>query len=239
MKPALQMLMPALALVLSAPLYARAQSAPASTGTSSTPNEPDLEAGKRLEEAPDPTRLDVSRLPAEALEVTRDLYAHGFFLEAQLGAMGFVGDASKVSQPGPRLAITPGYEFTDWLSVIAVLEGSLHQTKNRPPPGHTSYELAGAALGLRLTLPFNARYALWASGQAGIVWTGGDVLRGLGFKKAAKLGVDYGGELGFDWHVRAVHHSFGLLGGARVYPSLAKTDTTVGLYGSVYLRYVF
>src|SRR5690606_29549758 len=32
-------------------------------------------------EEPDATRLDVERLPPEAIQITRELYAHGFFLE--------------------------------------------------------------------------------------------------------------------------------------------------------------
>ncbi len=216
-------------LALGAPLYARAQA----------PEAPDLQAGEEVEEAPDPTRLDVSRLPPEAAEITRELYAQGLFLEAQLGVAGFFGDAAEVSQPGPRLAIVLGYELATWVSILVELEGSLHQTKNRPPPAHTVYELAGAAAGVKFSIPFNARAALWLSGLAGVVWSGGDVLRGLGFPDAHKLGLDYGGELGFDWHVRSPHHSLGVLGGTRMYPSLARTGTTVGSYGSAYLRYVF
>ena len=71
------------------------------------------------------------------------------------------------------------------------------------------------------------------------MWTDGDVLRGLGFQEADTMGIDYGGELGFDWHVRSRHHSLGVLGGARAYPSLERDGSTLGLYGSLYLRYVF
>jgi hypothetical protein len=120
-----------------------------------------------------------------------------------------------------------------------LIEGSSHRTDNRPPPRATAYELLGAAAGLRLTAPVNAKIALWIDGLVGVNWSSGDVLRALGFRDAFKLGVNYGGELGFDWHVRARHHSIGLLGGARVYPSLARNDVTVGGYGSLYLRYVF
>ncbi len=195
--------------------------------------------GQGVTEDPDPTRLDVARLPPEAATITRDLYAHGFFVEAQLGALGFVGDLGDVATPGPRLAVTFGYELANWVSLVAGLEGSLHITKNRAPPAHTAFEMAGANGGLRLAIPFNARAALWASGLIGVVWTGGDVLKTLGFKDAIGLGVNYGGELGFDWHMKSRHHSIGLLGGARLYPSLARADLTIGSYGSVYLRYVF
>jgi hypothetical protein len=199
----------------------------------------ELAPGESLLEAPDPTRLDVARLPPEAVEVTRDLYARGLFLEAQLGALAFVGDANVVSTPGPRIAIDVGYEFTHWLAVLLALEGSLHHTDNRAPPSATAYELLGSSAGVRLSLPLNARAALWGAGMVGVNWSSRDVLRALGFRDAFKLGMNYGGELGFDWHVRSRHHSIGILGGARALPSLARRDFTLGVYGSIYLRYVF
>ncbi len=195
--------------------------------------------GEEATEDPDPTRLDVARLPPDVATITRDLYAHGLFVEARLGAMGFVGDLGRVATPGPRLAFDFGYELANWVSLVVGLEGSLHMTKNHEPPGHTAFEMAGANVGLKLSIPFTARAALWASGIAGFAWTGGDVLKALGFEDAIGLGLNYGGELGFDWHLKSLHHSLGLLAGGRMYPSLARTDLTVGAYGSVYLRYVF
>ncbi len=204
------------------------------------PAETDVEAGKIVTEEVDSTRLDVARLPPEAVEITRDLYARGFFAEAQLGALGFLGDLGDVSKPGPRLAVSFGYEFTTWLSVLLQLDASFHDTKQRPPPSRTTYEMLGAAAGLRLSVPLTARAALWADGVAGVVWTGGDVLRGLGFHKAAGFAtLAYGGELGFDWHVYARHHSIGVLAGGRLFPDLVRDGYSIGLYGCAYLRYVF
>lgn len=199
----------------------------------------EFEAGKVEREDVDSTRLDVSRLPAEALVISRDLYAHGLFVEAQLGALGFVGDLGKVSKPGPRLSVSLGYELTMWLSVLLQLDASFHNTMNRPPPSQTTYEMLGSSAGVRFTAPFNARAALWLSGLAGIVYTGGDVLHALGFRDTVKPSVAYGGELGFDWHVLARHHSLGALAGARSYSKLARDGYSLGLYGSLYLRYVF
>ena len=201
--------------------------------------ETDVEAGKVVAEEVDSTRLDVERLPPEAIAVTRDLYARGFFAEAQLGAMGFLGDLGDVSKPGPRLSANFGYEFTRWLSVLLVLDASFHDTKQRPPPSRTMYEMLGGAAGLRLTAPLTARAALWVDGVAGVVWTGGDVLRGLGFRSALGAKPAYGGEVGFDWHVFARHHSIGVLAGGRFFPDLVRDGYSIGLYGSLYLRYVF
>lgn len=199
----------------------------------------DVEAGKIELEEVDSTRLDVARLPPEAIEVTRELYARGLFLEAQVGAIGFVGDLGKVSEAGPRLAIDVGYEFTSWLSALLQLDASFHDTKNRPPPSATVYEMLGASAGVRFTVPFNARAALWADALLGMVWTGGDVLHVLGFRDTVKPTLTYGGELGFDWHVLARHHSLGVLAGARMYPGLVRDEFSLGLHGAAYLRYVF
>jgi len=201
--------------------------------------EGDVEAGKVELEQVDSTRLDVARLPPEAIEVTRELYARGLFVEAQLGAIGFVGDLGKASDAGPRLAVDVGYEFTSWLSALLQLDASFHDTKNRPPPSQTVYEMMGASAGVRFTVPFNARAAIWADGLLGEVWTGGDVLHALGFHDTVKPSLAYGGELGFDWHVLARHHSLGVLAGGRMYPSLVRDGYSLGIYGSAYLRYVF
>jgi hypothetical protein len=203
------------------------------------PGEPDTKAGEVFVEQADPTRLDVARLPPEAIRITRDLYAHGFFVEAQLGAQGFVGDLGDVSNAGPRLSLNFGYELTQWFSLLIQGDAAFHNTKNRPPPSHTMYEMLGASAGARFSIPFNARAALWLDGLFGIVWTGGDVLHALGFSQSVGPSIAYGGELGFDWHVLARHHSFGLLAGAKALPDLARSSFSLALYGSVYLRYVF
>jgi hypothetical protein len=203
------------------------------------PPEPDLAPGEQGVEAVDSTRLDVARLPPEAIEISRDLYAHGLFLEAQVGALAYAGDANKVSTPGPRFAVVLGYELFSWLSAVLLVDGSLHRTDNRGPPAPSAYELIGGATGLRFNVPFTPRTALWLSGVVGVNWASRDVLRALEFKDAFKLGINYGGELGFDWHMKSRHHSLGMLGGARLYPSLARDAFTLGGYGSLYLRYVF
>lgn len=190
----------------------------------------------------DTTRLDVARLPPEAARsvgITRELYDRGLFLEAQLGGLTFVGDARRVSHAGPRLAIALGYELAAWCSLLLTVEGSQHQTRNRPPPSHTSYELVGGSLGARFTVPLGVAPSLWLAGLVGTLWSSGDVLRGLDFRDAFKLGLAYGGELGFDWHLAARHHSLGLLAGVRHLPALARDEFTLGLYGAGYLRYVF
>jgi hypothetical protein len=177
--------------------------------------------------------------PAAHVGITRELYDQGLFAEAQLGGLTYVGDARSSSHAGPRFAIALGYEFARWFSLLALAEGSMHQTRNRPPPSHTSYELVGGALGARFTVPLSARTALWAEGLFGVAWASADVLRALGYPNANKLGVSYGGELGFDYHLPSRHHSLGLLGGARALPNLEREGFSLSAYGAAYVRYVF
>lgn len=224
----------ALGLMVCTSSAARAQAAPR---VQAAPE--DLSADGPHTEQVDRTRLDVARLPPEAATITRDDYAEGLFLEAQLGALTYAGDARAVSRAGPRLAVTLGYELTRWLALVLSLDASMHMTKNRPPPSHTSFELLGAAFGVRLTVPIDAQHALWAAGLTGVAWSSGDVLRGLGFADAFKPGISYGGELGYDYHLRARHHSLGVLGGAKGLPTLADDTFTLAAYGAGYLRYVF
>jgi hypothetical protein len=190
-------------------------------------------------EAVDTTRLDVDRLPPEALKPRRALFSRGLFLEGQLGGATFVGDARDVSRGGPRLAIALGYELARWFALLLAVEGSQHQTRNRPPPAHTSYELVMASAGARFSLPIRERHALFVTALFSVAFTTRDVLRGLDFLDAHKPGIAYGGELGYDLHLPSRHHSLGVLAGARQLPGLQRDGFTVAVHAAAYLRYVF
>jgi hypothetical protein len=198
-------------------------------------------AQERVEEQPDPTRLDVERLPPEAIEITRDLYSHGVFLETHIGARGFVGGVGRLSAPGPYLSVGFGYEVTRWLWIKGTMEASLHRTDAPAPPAPTVFELFGFLGEVRFQADFSARVAGWLGGEVGMVLTTTDVLSTYGLQSAARVGLVYGGQLGLDWHMRNRHHSLGLAGGARMYPSLDGPDgeLAVGVHGTAYLRYVF
>jgi hypothetical protein len=199
----------------------------------------EFDAGETWREPADSTRLDVARLPADVIPVTRDLYARGLFTEGRLGLHVAGGALGQVADPGPRLEALIGYTAFRVLSVYAGASFSLHDTHNRTPPAHTSFELLEPQVGLRAEVPFGPRFAAFAGGSAGLLFTFGDVLRGLGFRDAAKPSLSYGGELGLDYHLRTLHHSLGLVGGARLYPGLSRDGASYAGYGSAYVRYVF
>lgn len=193
-------------------------------------------------EEPDVTRLDVERLPPEAITVTRDLYAHGFFLEGRIGGIGFLHGIGDYASPGLWASIAFGYEILDWLHVSIAGEGSLHDTNAPPPPARTGFELLFGTASLRLQANFTEAFAMWLAPQFSIVAAMSDILDLYGFQGSNEVGIAYGGELGIDWHFRARHHSIGLSGGVRHFPSFEAPDAslpTLGIHGSAYLRYVF
>ncbi len=193
-------------------------------------------------EEPDATRLDVERLPPEAIRITREMYAHGFFLEARLGAIGFIGGIGEYVNVGPWASIGFGYEIFDFLHVMLSAEGSMHDTNAPPPPAPTSFELVGGTATVRLQANFTEAFAMYLSGQFGVLVATTDILDLYGFQDASTVGITYGGQLGADWHLRARHYSLGLLAGVRHYPSLesvAASSPALGIHGSAYLRYVF
>ena len=225
---------PALRLLMLAMMFAWTSAASAQDASD--------DEGQIATEEPDLTRLDVERLPPEAIPISRDLYAHGFFVEAQIGAMGFVGGIGDLVSVGPWAVISAGYELFDWLMVLLSAEGSMHNTEAPPPPAQTAFEIVGGSASLRVQANFTEAFAIWLSGQFALMVATTDILDLYGFPDASTIGIAYGGDLGIDWHLRARHHSIGLLGGVRHYPSLEGAggeSPALGIHGSAYMRYVF
>jgi len=197
--------------------------------------------GPRTEE-PDATRLDAERLPPEAIEVTRELYAHGLYVESRLGARGFLGDLGRVARPGPYFALDVGYELFSWLSLGARAEASIHRTDGPRPPRPRSFQFVGFLAELRININVGARAALFLAGEGGLAFVTSDDLQVYGFRDAQDVGLTYGGEAGFDWHMKNRHNSLGLAGGARLTPNLAAnsgSSTALAVHGAAYFRYVF
>ena len=192
-------------------------------------------------EEPDATRLDVERLPPEAIQVSRDMYAKGFFFEGHIGVNVLLSDLGEISNAGPTLSVGMGYEFTRWLALKLSFAASLHKTAAPAPPSPTVFELMGVLAELRFNINASSRFALWFGGEVGLSWSLSDVLRTYGFTGAQTVGLVAGGVMGLDWHLRNRHNSVGIAGGARIHTNFSLQDGPVGLsaYGSLYLRHVF
>lgn len=200
-----------------------------------------VQAQVAREEALDVTRLDVERLPPEAIQIDRDMYSHGVFVEGRLGGRGFIGGAGRYFNPGLLAHVGGGYEVAPWFLVGAALEMSLHSTDAPAPPTPTTLQIFGALVEARLQANLSARVGLWLGGELGLMSVSGNFLTTYGVQDADSLGAMFGGSLGLDWHFKNRHHSMGLLGGARLYPSLAGIDgeQAIGIHSAAYLRYVF
>lgn len=192
-------------------------------------------------EEPDATRLDVERLPPEAIPITRDLYAHGFFLEATIGGRGWLGGAGRLMSPGPYASVGFGYEFFDWLYVSGIGEMSIHETSAPAPPSTTVFELLSALGEVKLQLSPTPELGLWAAGDVGLIVASTDLLALYGFQQAATVGFQWGADIGVDAHFHSRHYSIGLRGGIRGAPSLDGPDGEIalGAHAAAYLRYVF
>jgi len=192
-------------------------------------------------EPKDPTRLDVERLPPEAVDLQRDMFATGPYLQAMLGGRGFAGGLGRLTAPGLYARVGAGYELSDYFALGLALELSLHDSDAPAPPPPTSLQLIDSLLELRLRLPLSVRAALWLSAEAGLGSVLGNTLESYGLPDADSLGFIYGGSLGFDWHLLSPHHSLGLLAGTRLAPNLdgPGNDRTFEIHSALYLAYVF
>lgn len=185
--------------------------------------------------------LDAERRRPPALELHRDHYAHGGFLEASLGVRGFVGGIESLSLPGPMLQISGGYEAQRWLWVGAVFEAALLPTDVAGPPNDDFFETYDLLLELRLQANAGARVGLWLGGSFGVGWVRSALLHTYGVTGLDDPTMVYGSQGGFDWHFRNRHASFGALGGFRIFHSLTTQSDEIswGVHGALYFRHVF
>jgi len=189
----------------------------------------------------DKTRLDVERLPPEALPLDRDKYHVGWHVRAELGGQGFAGGIGRIAAAGPVAHVALGYELTHWFLLALDFGLGMHQSDAPPPPAASTFQTYTALAQARFSLPFSARSALWLSLDGGAGMASSDYLQSWGFTRAGKLGLVYGGALGFDWHFSNPHHSVGLKAAGHLYPNLVASndERSVAIEGAAYLKYVF
>jgi len=189
----------------------------------------------------DKTRLDVERLPPEALPLSRDMYNVGLYVRAELGVQGFAYGIGRLATLGPVAHLALGYELASWFSLALDFGLGMHGTDAPPPPAATAFQTYTALLQARLTLPLSLRSALWLSLDGGAGLVSGNFFEAYGFDRADSVGFVYGGGLGFDWHFMNPHHSIGLKAAGHLYPNLTAQngERSVAIEGTAYLKYVF
>lgn len=194
-----------------------------------------------FEEEPDATRLDVERLPPEAIELSREMYETGFFFESHFGVMAFLGGVGRYATPGFYMEVGMGYEFAPWFAFLLSAEASIHQTDAPSPPDTTVFEVVSFLGSFRFNFDINARHLMYLQLDAGVDIVTSDVLLAYGLDDSDEVGFVGGGQLGWDFHLKNPHGSIGLASGARVYTNLRGQtgEMPIGVVGSGYLKYVF
>jgi hypothetical protein len=174
----------------------------------------------------------------------------GLVLSGSMGALGFLGKFKGVAPPAVLLHLQLGYEIFRWLMPFISGELSFTDTSNQvqtngsDPSKNRAFPIFGFGGGVRFTIPIGSRVGIFVQGDLGAMEA--DItkyaLANLGFANAEKLGLYYGGKLGFEWYQIDRHMGLGVQGGARVLSGFARTvgnDVALAWDGEATLRYTF
>jgi len=170
---------------------------------------------------------------------------HGLVLESSLGALGFGGRFGNIAPPAFWLHAQLGYEIWRWFMVFAETELAFTQTslvsdptKNRVVP------IFGFGGGLRVTIHFSERVAMFVQGNVGAIEA--DVPLGalavFGFRDAESFGPYFGGRLGLEWYQINPHLALALSGGPRAilnFTRVAGSDMPLAWDAQASVRYTF
>lgn len=172
-------------------------------------------------------------------------HKRGLVLEGSMGALGFAGKFQNVAPPAVWMHITLGYEFFKVLMPFISGELAFTDTSAASDPSkNRAFPIYGFGGGVRFTIPIGSRVGIFVQGDIGAMEA--DItkyaLANLGYANAEKLGLYYGGKLGFEWYQINRHMGLGLQGGARLLSGFARTvgsDTPVGWDAAATIRYTF
>ena len=162
-------------------------------------------------------------------------FAKGPFASGEIGAIAYLGRASKFAAPGVAFGVRLGYDLLRWLDVQAHVMGGSEDATLPPPQVGQSFQTYLYAGEVRLKLQIH-RFQLFAEGGAGLAQLSSNVLAGIGVgvqrDSTFSFAVDAGG--GLDYHTLNRHFSVGL--GAD-YVWMASFNGGHALSADVYLRY--
>ncbi len=160
-------------------------------------------------------------------------FSRGFFAQGELGALVYLGRASKYAGPGAAFGVRLGYDVLRWLSVQAHLLGASAEAKLPGPSEGQSFQtlVYGGEAHLQAQI---RRFGLYAEAGAACAQIASNVLDAAGVTGGNRfsLAVVAGG--GLDYHTLNRHFSFGL--GAD-YMWMANFDKSHALSAQAYLKY--
>ncbi len=170
----------------------------------------------------------------------------GVVLDANAGALFFLGQAGKVATPAPHFRIMLGYELFNWLMLFGEGELAFSTTARAEDQPYTrAFPIFGFGGGARGTVHLTPRVALFAEASLGFLQA--DIAHGalanLGLANAEKLGFFIGGRGGFEWYQLDRHFALGLGSGVRLATGFSRqggsSDTPLLLETQASLRYTF
>jgi hypothetical protein len=161
-------------------------------------------------------------------------FAKGFYASGELGALVFLGRASRYAGAGPNFGVRLGYDITRWLAPQIHVSGASSDATLPPPTVGQSFQTFVYSGEVRLKLQIR-RFALFAEGGAGIGQLSNNVLDQVRITTGGTLtSLAILAGLGLDYHTLNRHFSVGL-GADWVY--LEGFHNTHALTAQAYLKY--
>ena len=229
-------LLAALALVVCA-RSAAAQGEGDKTDKTDKPAEGDKDTAKPKPPPVDP-RAPLTPPTEEVPQIVQmeRIAAKGFYAEAGIGGVGFIGKARPHSAIGPSFALRLGYDLFSWFSFGIHLAASSHEATVPPPPDEEWYQLyrgfADGRLGGRA-----GRIAFFVEGGAGAAYISSNVLQKVGLLDPGQpFSIAFTAGGGVEYQLENRHYAFGLAGDWWLLPQFGPTQ---GVEARFYLRYTY
>ena len=164
-------------------------------------------------------------------------FARGLYVEADAGAVLFLGEARRALGPGAALGAVVGVDLTPWLAFQARGRFSSHQTDfGQAPQSGQLLQIFAASAEARLTAPLG-QWLPFGSLGGGFGRLSSNLLGTTGLTDVdVRNTVLMGGGAGIDYHPRSRHFSLGLEGS---FTRLARIRSPGLLGASLHLRYTF
>ena len=181
-----------------------------------------------------PARAQVIAEPAPPPFPDPKKFARGFFASGELGALVYLGRATKYAGAGVHFGVRLGYDLTRWLALQAHVAGSSNDATLPAPTVGQSFQTFLYAGELRAQLQIR-RIALSLEGGAGITQLSNNVLDQVQISSGGNLiSLAIVAGAGLDYHTLNRHFSLGLVAD---YIWMQSFNSTHALTATAYLRY--
>jgi hypothetical protein len=180
-----------------------------------------------------PARAQVIAEPAPPPFPDPRKFARGFFAQGELGALVFLGRATRYAGAGPSFGVRLGWDLTRWLALQAHVSGAANDATLPPPTVGQSVQTFLYTGEARASVQIR-RFALFFEGGAGVGQLSNNVLDQVGISTGSLFSLAVVAGAGLDYHTLNRHFSLGL---DADYVWLQGFNSTSALTATAYLRY--